>query len=84
MSDGDNIRPLAELNFVKDGISLSAYTTMPAIHVQTVTEPIAAVSLMQQFITGAADMSQLPSVTLKGGEEWKQRIIYGFDKIYEK
>lgn len=83
VSDGDNIRPLAELNSMKSNISLSAYTTMPAVHVHTVTEPTAAAAFMEQYIADAADMSELPSITLAAGEEWKQRIIYGFDKVYE-
>lgn len=83
VAEGDQIRPLAELNSPKSGNSLSVYTTMPGVHFMTVDKPAAGAVLAQQFLAAAADMSSLPSVVLAPGQEWKHRIIYGIDKIYD-
>jgi galactose mutarotase-like enzyme len=77
VADGETIRPLAELNLPASKIALSAYTTMPSLHIRTFRKPF-TVLLAQQFISGEAE--GLPAATLAGAE-WKHRVVYGFDRM---
>jgi len=69
LSEGDRIRPFAELYSPTSGISLTSYGTAPALSLRVLTDPAAAI-LSQRFATGEAGV----------GGQWKQRIVYGFDR----
>jgi galactose mutarotase-like enzyme len=80
VSDGTQMRPLAEFNSLKSGISLTVYTDMPAVRFYTTSTPTAAAAFLGQFVPGSGEKA-VP--VLSAGKEWKQRIIYGLDRVYD-
>jgi aldose 1-epimerase len=80
VSAGAQMRPLAEFNSMKSGISLTVYTDMPAVRFFTTSAPTTAAAFLGQFVPGSGT-GAVP--VLPAGKEWKQRIIYGLDRVYD-
>ncbi|MBR5641582.1 MAG: hypothetical protein IKW92_05590 [Firmicutes bacterium] len=73
------IRPLAEVISPVSELSLSAYSDICGIALEVTEDPEPGVRLQQMF----SAVSGKEQTLLKPGEEWKHRIIFGFDRIYK-
>jgi len=72
--DDENMKPMAELANTEAGMTISAYGTMPSIEVIP-DAALGCVSLNQAL---------MENVSLKAGESFTSRVIYGFDRLYTK
>jgi hypothetical protein len=72
--DDENMKPMAELANTEAGMTISAYGTMSSIEVI----PDAALSCVR------LNQTLMENVSLKAGESFTSRVIYGFDRLYTK
>ena len=71
LSSPEEVKPIAELASGAAGLTISAYGNMDSLSVQKLPESSAA--LTQAMLYG---------ISLKSGESFAGRLIYGFDRLY--